>query len=216
MQLIAIDFETKAIEPRPKYPPWPVGVAIGGGDQHPRYLHWGHHDSDPYDYKSAVATLEVILENPDYEFVFHNAAFDCCIIEEKLDLVVPWDRVHDTMLLAFLANPFGELSLKPLADSLLDQPSTEQDAVQDWLIRHGIVRANDKHWGAHICDAPASIVGPYAIGDITRALDLFKHFTEGGDNKFKERKEKRDTKRFHGTNTGIDPAVSAEILKGFL
>ena len=109
---------------------------------------------------------------------FHNAPFDCSIIEEKLDLKVPWDRVHDTMLLAFLADPFGELSLKPLAEKLLGDPPTEQEAVRDWLVRHGVCRANDKAWGAWISKAPGSLVGAYAIGDVERTMKLYKYFME--------------------------------------
>jgi hypothetical protein len=78
--------------------------------------------------------------------------------------------------LAFLTDPFGELSLKPLAEKLLGEPPTEQEAVRDWLVKHGVCRANDKSWGAHISRAPGNLVGTYAIGDIKRTLGLFNHF----------------------------------------
>ena len=89
------------------------------------------------------------------------------VIQEKMELTVPWDRVHDTMLLAFLADPFGELSLKPLCEQLLGIPPDERDAVKEWLIRNGICR-DTKGWGAYISKAPGELVGTYAEGDVTR------------------------------------------------
>jgi len=173
----AIDFESEAIEPRPKYPPEPVGVAIYKEHELPYYMAWGHPIENNTNKHRATLILREVLEDEDYEFVFHNAPFDCSIIEEKLKLTAPWERVHDTMLLAFLHNPFGELSLKPLAELHLGEPPTEQDAVREWLIRHGIVRANDKNWGAYIARAPGALVGTYAIGDVTRTMKLFRHYT---------------------------------------
>ena len=93
-----------------------------------------------------------------------------------MGLKVPWERIHDTMLLAFLTDPFGELSLKPLSEKLLGMPPDEQDAVRDWLVRHGVCRANDKSWGAWISKAPGDLVGVYAIGDVERTLKLYEHY----------------------------------------
>jgi hypothetical protein len=175
--LIAIDFETEAIDNRPKYPPTPVGVAIAGDpNKAPVYYAWGHPTANNCDYDRARMELATYLEDPTCEYVFHNAPFDCSIIEEKLGLDVPWGRVHDTMLLAFLTDPFGELSLKPLSEKLLGMPPDEQDSVRDWLVSHGACRANDKAWGAHIAKAPGDLVGTYAIGDVVRTLKLYEYF----------------------------------------
>lgn len=173
MTLIAIDFETEAIEPRPKYPPKPVGVAIAEKDGASRYYAWGHPTNNNTTLAAARASLHAVLSQPDAEFVFHNAAFDCAIIE-SLGLEVPWDRVHDTMVLAFLVDPFGELSLKPLCEQLLGMPPEERDAVKDWLIRHGVCR-DVKGWGAYISKAPGDLVGTYAEGDVQRTLALFDY-----------------------------------------
>lgn len=174
--LVALDFESEAIESRPKYPPEPVGLAVYEDGGAPYYMAWGHPLENNIDRAFATIELADILENPDHEFIFHNAPFDCSIIEEKMGLEVPWDRVHDTMLLAFLSDPFGELSLKPLAEQLLGEPPEEQEAVRQWLIRHGIVRSNDKAWGAHIARAPGQLVGTYAVGDVVRTMRLYKHY----------------------------------------
>lgn len=174
--LVALDFESDAIDNRPKYPPTPVGLAVYIDGQESEYHAWKHPKENNTTLKQVTLDLGNILKNPAYEFIFHNAPFDCSIIEEKLGLPVPWDRCHDTMLMAFLLDPFGELSLKPLAERYLGLPPTERDAVRDWLIANKIVRANDKSWGAHIGKAPGKLVGEYAKGDVIRTLDLFKFF----------------------------------------
>lgn len=176
--LIALDFETEAIDNRPNYPPKPVGLAVLPDGALGHYFAWGHPIENNCLFEQARDHLESLLLQDKYEFVFHNAPFDCSIIEERLGLKVPWDRVHDTMVLAFLNDPFGELSLKPLAEKLLGEPPTEQEAVRDWLIRHGVCRSNDKQWGAHISRAPGNLVGTYAIGDVERTLKLYKYYKE--------------------------------------
>jgi DNA polymerase I-like protein with 3'-5' exonuclease and polymerase domains len=174
--LVALDFESEAIDTRPNYPPTPVGLAVYEDGGLPYYMAWGHPSNNNSTVLIAKKTLEDLLCNPYNEFIFHNAPFDCSIIEEKLDIFVPWERVHDTMLQAFLLDPFGELSLKPLAELHLGEAPTERDAVRDWLVAHGICRANDKGWGAHIAKAPGDLVGSYAIGDVRKALNLYKKF----------------------------------------
>ena len=140
MELISIDFESEAIEDRPKYPPTPVGVAICSEGGVPAYHSWGHPTENNCTLEYATRKLKRLLEDPNNEFVFHNTPFDCSILEEKLGLVVPWTRVHDTMVLAFLDDPFGELSLKPLAEQHLGLPPNERDAVKEWLISNGVCR----------------------------------------------------------------------------
>lgn len=176
MTLIALDFESDAIDTRPSYPPKPAGLAVYVDGGTPTYMAWGHPTKNNCSYAEGLNTLHTLLELPDAEYIFHNAPFDCSIIEEKMDLVVPWERVHDTMLQAFLLDPFGELSLKPLAELHLGEAPIERDAVRDWLVAHGICRATDKAWGAHIAKAPGDLVGTYAIGDVRKTLNLYKKF----------------------------------------
>jgi DNA polymerase I-like protein with 3'-5' exonuclease and polymerase domains len=177
MLLHGLDFESDAIENRPNYPPRPVGLSHFPMNGEPFYYAWGHPTNNNTDQSVGVMLLESLFEDPENEFVFHNAPFDCSIIEEKLKIKVPWARVHDTMLMAFLVDPYGELSLKPLAQKYLGMPPEERDEVQDWLIRHGVCRANDKQWGAHIGKAPGDLVGRYANGDTTRTLLLHSFFS---------------------------------------
>jgi DNA polymerase-1 len=165
-----IDFETQAIGDRPHgYPPEPVGVALSGPG---RYLHWGHHDSKPaqIELMPALAAMREMFLEP---CCFHNAAFDLAVAGERLGLKPP-RVIHDTMFLAFLLDPYGDISLKPLATRYLQQPPTERDAVHAWLLERKLIRKGLKRWGGFISKAPGAIVGPYAIGDVQRTLDLFK------------------------------------------
>lgn len=171
--LVAIDFESHGIEDRPRYPPIPVGVAIYKDGSTPMYYAWGHPTGNNCTEPTAKRHLQELFDGPTDQFIFHNAQFDCAILEERMGLKVPWDRVHDTMVLAFLQDPFGELSLKPLAAQWLQMPPVERDAVKDWLIKNGKCK-DTKGWGAYICEAPGDLVGAYAIGDVVRTLDLFK------------------------------------------
>jgi DNA polymerase I-like protein with 3'-5' exonuclease and polymerase domains len=174
--LVTLDFETEAIENRPAYPPTPVGLAVKMGDAPGTYLSWGHPTKNNCDQEMAYDALVDFIQNEENEFIFHNAPFDISIIEEKFLLDFPWGRCHDTMLMAFLANPHGELSLKPLAELLLHEPPAERDAVRDWLVAHVIASSTSKSWGEHISNAPGDLVGRYAVGDVERTYALFQHF----------------------------------------
>ena len=203
MTLVALDFESDAIETRPDYPPKPAGLAVYIEGEKPYYMAWGHPTKNNWAYSEAREILQGILQAEDAQFIFHNAPFDCAIIEEKMGLTVPWERVHDTMLQAFLLDPFGELSLKPLAELHLGEAPTERDAVRDWLVAAGICRANDKAWGAHIAKAPGDVVAPYAIGDVRKTLNLYKFFLSEI-----ERREK-----LFGESQKISPAIAAFMPK---
>jgi DNA polymerase-1 len=172
-KIITIDYETTAIQNRPDYPPTPVGVAILK-DGEAKYWAWGHTEGNNCTFEEGKAALAKALASPGYEFLAHNLMFEAAITEEKMGLAIDWPKWHDSMVLAFLNNAHGELSLKPLAHKLLNIPPEEQDAVHDWLLAKGIVRKAQKDWGAYISKAPADIVGPYAIGDVVRTEKIFE------------------------------------------
>jgi DNA polymerase I-like protein with 3'-5' exonuclease and polymerase domains len=89
---------------------------------------------------------------------------------------VPWQNIHDTLLLLFLNNPHAQsLKLKDSAYSLLKMPPDESDRLHDWLIEAGFVKRSHKEWGAHISKAPGDLVGEYANGDVIRTWELFKY-----------------------------------------
>lgn len=172
--MYTFDFETHSIEPRPDYPPEPVGMAHADDHDRPVYLAWGHPSGN--NAGTFIVGTNALQDRWRGALLCHNAAFDLAVATEVLGLPLPaGTQVNDTMFLAFLLDPHGELSLKPLAERYLHIPPTERDAVRDWLYAHKVVRKNLKSWGAHISRAPGELVGPYACGDVTRTRELFDH-----------------------------------------
>lgn len=168
---IVIDFETEPIEPRPTYPPTPVGVAIRRPGTPGQYL-TGE--------AMSVAVREIFAS--DAPLLFHNAAFDLEVATAKLGAQMPAiERVHDTMLMLFLLDPHApDYQLKSSCERLLKWAPEERDAVVDWLLEHQPVggiqlsrsRNSDNYAGAWICKAPVDLVAHYAIGDVDRTLAL--------------------------------------------
>ncbi len=169
--LVAVDFETEAIKRRPDYPPKPVGVALYGDGIKAEYLAWGHPSGNNCSAGQAVTRLRDIYRTS--QVVFHSSEFDVEVGHEAFGLALPQDY-HDTLFLGFLHDPRSEtLSLKPMADELLDMPPTEQQALKRWVVKH-VVEATESGWGAYISKAPGDMVAPYAKGDVIRTYRLFK------------------------------------------
>lgn len=172
--MICFDFETHAIEPRPHYPPRPVGVAIRIPGKKSKYWAFGHAaGGNNCTEEQARAALAEVWHHP---LLAYNTAFDYAVATEAWGLPAkPWNEMHDALYLAFLDSPHARtLELKPTAERVLQMPPDERDAVRDWLVDHKIIARNDKKWGAHICDAPGDLVGQYACGDTERAYQLYK------------------------------------------
>ena len=183
---ICIDFETEAIEDRPRYPPKPVGVAVKMPGKPGRYYAWDHPTKNSATKEKAREVLRDIWASGE-PLLFHNAKFDLEVAERHFGLKLPpWDRVHDTLYLLFLKDPYAPtLSLKPSAERLLGLAPEEQDAVADWLRAQGVITAKQGP-EAFICKAPGDIVGRYAIGDVDRTVGLFKKLHPGLDAKERE------------------------------
>lgn len=192
MPIVTIDFETMPARARPHYPPEPVGVSIKFGEQPSTYYAFGHPEGNNAEWSHVAGMLRGIWRS-DAELVFHNAKFDLAICYEKFGLPeLPWSRVHDTMFLAFLADPHARaLGLKDLAEDLLGQPPEERDAVAEWIWEHrkdliaryggrisketGKPQCNKSSAGEWLCRAPAGVVAPYACGDTDRTYALYAH-----------------------------------------
>lgn len=172
--ILTLDFETEAIEPRPHYPPKPVGVALRTPKwKTARYLSWGH---PGYNNSTRHDARRIILELlRDHVVLCHHGGFDLDILETHMG--IPWPAEHhDTLLLAFLVDPDSpSLSLKPLAERYLGEPPSEQEALHDWILAN-VKEATKKTAGAYIARAPAEMVAPYAIGDVDRTYGLFQYF----------------------------------------
>lgn len=177
-KLAIVDFETDAIANRPAYPPEPVGVSIKTPGQTAHYFAWGHPTGNNCDKSAAVQVLKNLWRS-DTELVFHNAAFDIAVAWERLSLpLLPWHRIHDTMILAFLHDPHAStISLKPLAEKHLNMPSTERDDLREWILQYvPEARRAQKQWGAHIAKAPGQLVARYSDGDTTRTQKLLEFY----------------------------------------
>ncbi len=175
---ITIDFETKAIEPRPKYPPEPVGVGIWEPGKRPHYLTWGHEAGGNNCTKYQAKGRLKAAWRSGRQLLFHNAKFDIDVAEVFFDLSLPDpERVLCTMIEAFLWDPNEQhLGLKELCEKLLGIEPTERDVVRDWLYQHVPgMRQKKKAWAAHIWRAPGSLVGPYCCADLAMTRKLHEH-----------------------------------------
>ena len=180
--VITIDFESFRIDPRPRYPPEPVSVAVKWPGKVAKFYAWGHvcggNDST---YEEALSALKKAWHS-GLPLLFQNAKFDLAIATEIMGLPMPaWDRIHDTMFLLFLNDPYApSFSLKPSAERYLGMPPEEQDAVKDWLLAHQpvegvkITEGGKNGFGAYIAYCPGNIVKPYCVGDVVRTEKLFK------------------------------------------
>src|SRR5262245_14106483 len=108
MEFVTIDFETEPIEPRPKFPPQPVGVSIKWPNERSIYWAWGHPAGNNCTRENARYELQRVWTS-HYPVVCHNAPFDLSIAYERLGLrPLPWQRTHDTMFLLFLYDPHAK------------------------------------------------------------------------------------------------------------
>ena len=181
---VYIDFETYKIEPRPKYPPEPVGVAVKFPGKDAIYLAWGHPTGNNCNKSLAHATLVQAWAHPG-GVCFHNAKFDLEVARVHFDLPIPhWSRIHDTMFMLFIDDPNQEeLGLKPSARRHLGLAPDEQDAVGEYLMTKVVkvggkkistAKKSSMYFGGYIALAPGDLVGTYAVGDITRTERLFE------------------------------------------
>lgn len=165
--MITLDFETHAIEGNPLVnPPAPVGLA-----------HIGLFDDSSPVYTEGYDAMKVIWHqalNSGKPLLFHNAPFDLSVGLKWLGGSAPhWERVHDTVFLLFLDNPYSNsLSLKPSAEHYLREAPEEQNDLHDWIMSN-VPEATKTTAGAYISLAPSSLVAPYAQGDVRRTLGLF-------------------------------------------
>jgi DNA polymerase I-like protein with 3'-5' exonuclease and polymerase domains len=186
---VTIDFESLPIQQRPAYPPKSVGVSIKWPRQPSRYYAWGHPIKNNCGESDAMAALERVWDS-GLPILCHNAKFDIHgIMVEWYGAPLPcWDRIHDTMFLAYLCDPHSRrLGLKELCEDLLGWAPEERDRVADWIMAHkdvlhqtygaalGLTRPTPKRTGAYIGYAPGDLVGEYACGDTDRTAALFDH-----------------------------------------
>lgn len=179
--MTTVDFETSAIEPRPEYPPKPVGVSIKEPGKASKYFAWGHPEGNNCSEADAKRALKSVWK-PGKDLLFFHAKFDVDVAETHMGMPrLPDLNIHDTMFMMFLRDPHAkEGGLKELAERFLGEPPDEQDALRDWVMAHRKEleaehgKFTPKEWGRHIAHAPGQLVGKYAKGDTDRTWKLFK------------------------------------------
>ncbi len=186
LPLVGVDFETRAIQRRPAYPPEPVGVAISeaGGRRGAAYHAWGHPTDNNCSFSQGRAIVRDLWRRAarrEIQLVFFNEKFDLDVAETHLGVSrLPWDATHDPMFLAFLFNPYERyLGLKPLAEQHLGAAHNARNVLQDWIQENvpEARRARSK-WGAYISEAPGSLARPYAIDDVIETVALHRFFVK--------------------------------------
>ena len=179
MEVITLDFETEAIVGNPLVtPPRAVGLAVHIPEEEPNYYAWGHPEGNNIRYDQ-MHEYAMRIKECGMPLLFHNAPFDLSVWNNEFCNARiylwgdHWKRIHDTMYLLFLADPYAPTySLKPSAERWLNLAPEEQSSLRDWILAN-VPMANNKNWGAYISLAPVQLVRPYAIGDVTRTRGLF-------------------------------------------
>jgi DNA polymerase I-like protein with 3'-5' exonuclease and polymerase domains len=198
-EFACIDFETYPIKQRPEYPPKPVGLAVHAPwHDATSYGAFAHPTNNNCTWEDVRAELGRIWDS-GVPVLCHHAKFDVEVACHHFKLpMLPWDRIHDTMFLAYLCDPHSKSGgLKDLAADLLQWPPEEKDAMAEWIMSHsaGLLAAHpwNREWdkkeqrfkepkkitkskvGAWIFATPGDIAGPYACGDVDRTIGLFRH-----------------------------------------
>jgi len=174
--MITLDFETKQIVNGSQLSPIPVSVSLKTDDQLAQFISWGHPSKNNSSYQQAKDILEQIWHST-HAIIMHNAKFDMRVAMEHFGLpYLPVERVHDTMIMAYLHDPREKsFALKYLADKYLNMPPDEQQELKRYILLN-VKSATEKTWGAHISEAPGNIVEAYADGDTTRTYKLYQYF----------------------------------------
>ena len=177
--MLCIDFETEAIAGNPVHkPPKPVGVSLKWDAEDSQYLAWGHPTGNNCSWEDAKATVLSAMRRAQASedgWLAHNAAFEAAVLREHFGWT-PGNplRVHDTMFLLFLTNPYAPtFALKPSAERELGLPPEEQDALKDWVLSN-VSGSRVSDWGAYISKTPATLCAPYAKGDTDRTYLLYQ------------------------------------------
>lgn len=174
---IFLDYETLAIQDRPKFPPEPVGLAVldRTGEYETKYWAFGHASENNCGYGDVKDLLTKIWAS-GRPICFHNAAFDVEVTMEHFGLPFPPPEVlHDTLISAFLFDCHAKsLSLKDLAVDWLKIAPDERDELFEWLVANiPEVAKKPKQAGAYISQGPADLVGQYALADVRLTAELY-------------------------------------------
>lgn len=208
---VTVDFETDGIVGNPLLnPPKPCGVSIKWPGHPSSYFAWGHPTNNNCSISNGMGALEQVFAT-GLPIVFHNAGFDISVWERWIHPTAwkrfDWRRIHDTMYLVFLADPYApSFSLKPSAERYLNLPPDEQTELKIWILQN-VQGSTLDDWAAHISKAPGDLVGKYACGDTDRTEGLFKllhaRIVEQGMEAAYDRERRLFPVTLRGTQRGI-------------
>jgi DNA polymerase-1 len=78
------------------------------------------------------------MDKFDGPVVCHNIAFEARWFDIKSRWKIPWERAHDTMIMAHIINPLGSGALKPLSALYVDGKAVAmQESLDQGLIENG-------------------------------------------------------------------------------
>lgn len=107
----------------------------------------------------------------------HNMSFDLKFLEDFAEWEVPWDRMHDTLIMAKIMRPGKGAGLKPLATQLVDPRA---DAGQAMLKK----AMDDNGWGWDTVPVDLKVYHMYGALDTVETAYLFDIFR--ADQKYPE------------------------------
>ena len=78
------------------------------------------------------------MDKFDGPIVCHNIAFEARWFDIQSRWKIPWERAHDTMIMAHIINPLGSGALKPLSALYVDPKAVSmQESLDQGLIENG-------------------------------------------------------------------------------
>jgi DNA polymerase-1 len=130
---ISVDIETGELPGNPKkdaFSPWHGRirlVQVGDGMQG-----WA------IPWESWAGVFYQAMKEFSGPVICHNIAFEAKWFAVKSEWEMPWDRAHDTMIMARIINPLGAAGLKPLSAQFIDRHSAQlQEGLDIGMIKNG-------------------------------------------------------------------------------
>lgn len=78
------------------------------------------------------------MKNYSGPIICHNIAFEAKWFAVQSDWEIPWERAHDTMLMAKIIDPVSPAGLKPLSERLIDYKAAQlQTQLDEEMSRNG-------------------------------------------------------------------------------
>lgn len=156
MRLIALDLETDGLDARhnPNKRVWCGGLSWYGND--------GSIKSWAGTWEQFKLRVLRLLEDKNVQFVVHNASFDIAVLRIR-GVNIELGRYHDSMLLAYVADPGSDVSLETLSGTKFDVHSAlvnagciEDNKGAEWKLDYGTdpkAMAILTHYCAKDCEA---------------------------------------------------------------